>query len=69
MRKLLRRFDAHTLTASNPRRLERQRRQRLAAELAEFRTPAERLEFDQILSRHTAEQVREIEDLLPRRMG
>jgi hypothetical protein len=46
---------------------QRRSRRRLAAELAEYRTPAERLELDLILSRHTAEQIREIEDLLPRR--
>jgi hypothetical protein len=48
-------------------RVEQRRRRRIAAELAEYRTPAERLELDLILSRHTAEQIREIEDLLPRR--
>lgn len=87
MRKLLQRFDAHTLTALNPvasrrraagasrgpataeaRRIERNRRRRIAAELAEYRTPAERMELDLILARHTAEQVSEIEDLLPPRL-
>lgn len=92
MRKLLRRFDAYTLTALNPihARLrgraagqagtvqpatpqgglaERRRRKRIAAELAAYRTPAERLELDLILARHTAEEIREIEELLPHRAG
>lgn len=49
-------------------RLERQQRKRIAAELAEYRTPAERLELDLILARHPADDVREIEDLLPSRL-
>jgi hypothetical protein len=49
------------------RRFDRARRRRLAAELAEYRTPAERLELDLILGRHSAEEIREIEELLPPR--
>jgi hypothetical protein len=47
------------------RRLDRLERKRIAAELAEFRTPAERLELDLILARHSDSDVREIQDLLP----
>jgi len=42
------------------------RRRHLEAELAEYRTPAERAEIDMILSRHTAEQIQEIEGILRR---
>ena len=52
--------------AVQARRVERARRRRMAAELAGYRTPAERTELSVILSQHSAEQVREIEDLLPR---
>ena len=52
--------------AVQARRVERARRRRMAAELAGYRTPAERMELSVILSQHSAEQVREIEDLLPR---
>lgn len=50
------------------RRLDRRERRRLAAELAEYRSPAERVELELILARHTDEDVREIEDLLPPRL-
>jgi hypothetical protein len=50
------------------RRLDRQERKRIAAELAEFRSPAERLELDLILARHPDDDVREIEGLLPPRV-
>ena len=50
------------------RRLDRQQRRRIAAELAEYRTPAERLEIELILARHPADDVREIEELLPPRL-
>jgi hypothetical protein len=43
---------------------ERRRRRRLAREIAAYRTPAERLELDLILSRHTAEEIQEIEKIL-----
>ena len=42
----------------------RARRRRLARELAEYRTPAERLELDSILGRHSAEETAEIEAIL-----
>ena len=47
------------------RRLDRERRRLIAAELAEYRTPRERTELQQILARHSADDVREIADLLP----
>jgi hypothetical protein len=50
------------------RRLGRQERRRIAAELAEYRTPAERLEIELILARYPADEVREIEELLPPRL-
>jgi hypothetical protein len=49
------------------RRLDRERRRLLAVELAEYNTPAERTELELILARSPDEDVREIEDLLPRR--
>ncbi|WP_238013614.1 hypothetical protein KZZ52_38430 [Dactylosporangium sp. AC04546] len=42
----------------------RKARRRLAREIAAYRTPAERLELDMILSRHTAEQIAEIDEIL-----
>jgi protease II len=48
------------------RRTERTARRRLSAELAAFRTPAERAELDLILGRHTHEETREIRDILNR---
>jgi hypothetical protein len=72
VRNVLRRLDAYTLNTLNPTRRQdrqqRQQRRRIAAELAEFRTPAERTELDLILARHSDEQVREIADLLPPRL-
>jgi hypothetical protein len=46
------------------RRTERIARRRLGAELAAFRTPAERAELDLILGRHTGEETAEIRDIL-----
>jgi hypothetical protein len=46
------------------RRTERIARRRLGAELAAFRTPAERAELDLILGRHTHEETREIREIL-----
>ena len=46
------------------RRTERIARRRLGAELAAFRTPAERAELDLILGRHTEAETREIRDIL-----
>ena len=43
------------------RRVERHRRDRLRAELASYRTPAERADLDAILARHTAEEIADLE--------
>ncbi|MEU7901371.1 hypothetical protein [Actinoplanes sp. NPDC049118] len=48
------------------RRTERAARRRLGAELAAFRTPAERAELDLILGRYTREETREIREILNR---
>jgi hypothetical protein len=48
------------------RRLVRQRNKRIEDELASYTTPAERLELDAILSRHTAEEIAELEEMLGR---
>jgi hypothetical protein len=48
------------------RRMVRQRNKRLEEELASYSTPAERLELDAILSRHTAEEIEELEAMLYR---
>jgi hypothetical protein len=53
-------------TLLSERRIVRQRSKRLEAELASFTTPAERLELDAILSRHTAEEIAELEEMLSR---
>ena len=42
----------------------RRARRTLAREIAAYRTPAERLELDLILGRHTAEETREIDEIL-----
>lgn len=42
----------------------RRARRRLAREIAAYRTPAERLELDLILGRHTEEQIAEIDEIL-----
>lgn len=39
-------------------------RHTLAREIAAYRTPAERLELDLIIGRHTAEETREIDEIL-----
>ena len=41
-------------------------RRRLARELACYRTPAERLELDLILGRHSAEETAEVDAILSR---
>ena len=46
------------------RRVARTERRRLAWELASYRTPAERLELDLILGRHSAEETAEIHAIL-----
>ena len=53
-------------TALANRRTMRLERRRLTAELAAFRTTAERAELDQLLSRHTPEETAEIREILYR---
>ena len=48
------------------RRAAGSRRRRLAHELSCYRTPAERLELDLILGRHSAEETAEIDAILSR---
>jgi hypothetical protein len=55
---------AGVLGRASDARSARRRRRRLAQEIATYRTPAERLELELILSRHAAEDVREIEEIL-----
>ncbi len=51
-------------TSVAQRRAARTKRRRLASELASYRTPAERLELDLILGRHSTEETAEIEAIL-----
>lgn len=53
-------------TSLAQRRVARMRRRRLAHELASYRTPAERLELDLILGRHSEEETAEIQEILNR---
>jgi hypothetical protein len=53
-------------TALANRRTERIAHRNLARELAAFQTPSERAEIDQFLSRHSAEETREIREILNR---
>lgn len=46
------------------RRAERANRDRLRAELASYRTPAERADLEAMLARHTSEEVAELEAML-----
>jgi hypothetical protein len=46
------------------RRVARTKRRRTACELASYRTPAERLELDLMLGRHSAEETAEIDAIL-----
>ncbi len=46
------------------RRVARTKRRRLARELASYQTPAERLELDLILGRHSEEETAEIQAIL-----
>jgi hypothetical protein len=48
------------------RRVIRQRNKKLEDELAAYSTPADRLELDIILSRHTAEEIAGLEEILRR---
>ncbi|GIF20656.1 hypothetical protein BJ973_001439 [Actinoplanes tereljensis] len=56
--------DARTTLAN--RRTMRVQTRRLADELASFRTTAERAELDELLSRHSSEETREIRAILYR---
>jgi hypothetical protein len=53
-------------TALANRRTEYIARRRLSAELASFQTPTERAELDSLLSRHSAEETREVRAILNR---
>jgi hypothetical protein len=53
-------------TAVANRHIERRAHRRLAEELAAFQTPAERAELEQMLSRYSREQTREIREILNR---
>lgn len=48
------------------KRMVRQRNKRIAAELASFDTPAERMELEAILSRHTNEEIAQLEAMINR---
>jgi hypothetical protein len=48
------------------RRLVRQRNRRIEEELASYNTPSQRLELEAILSRHTAEEIEELQGMLNR---
>ena len=48
------------------KRMVRQRNKRLEAELASFQTQAERMELEAILSRHTNEEIAELEAMIKR---
>ena len=45
-------------------RVARTKRRRLVRELASYRTPAERLELDFVLGRHSEEETAEVEAIL-----
>ena len=51
-------------TSLAQRRVARTKHRRLARELASYRTPAERLELDLMLGRHSAEETAEIDAIL-----
>ncbi|HWS35155.1 MAG TPA: hypothetical protein VN408_20740 [Actinoplanes sp.] len=59
-------FIRNARTTISNRLAERRAHRRLTDELAEFRTAAERTELDLMLSRHTAEETREIHAILTR---
>ena len=46
------------------RRAERAQRARLRAELASYRTPSERADLEAMLSRHSAEEIAELEAMI-----
>ena len=51
-------------TSLAQRRVARAKNRRLERELASYRTPAERLELDLMLGRHSAEETAEIDAIL-----
>ena len=53
-------------TALANRRTMRIAHRKLSAELASFRSPAERAELEQVLGRHSAEETRQIREILYR---
>jgi hypothetical protein len=53
-------------TVLSHRLTERREQRRLSAELASFRSPAERTELDEMLGRHSAEETRQIRQILDR---
>jgi hypothetical protein len=57
---------AKVRTAFSTRKTARRERRQLEREIAAYQTPAERLELDAILGRHSAEEIREIEAILRR---
>jgi hypothetical protein len=57
---------ANLRTQLAERRMVRQRNKRIEEELASYTSPAERLELDAILSRHTSEEIEELEGMLSR---
>ena len=48
------------------RRTERRERQQLERELASYSTPAERLELEAMIDRHSPEETHEVRDILGR---
>jgi len=53
-------------TVLENRRAERSARRRLSEELAAYQTPSERAELDHMLGRYSAEETREIREILNR---
>jgi hypothetical protein len=53
-------------TGLGNRRTERGARRRLSAELASYQTPTQRTELDEVLSRYSLEETREIREILNR---
>jgi hypothetical protein len=56
----------HARTSLRDRRTARREYRRLSEELAAFQTPAERTELEMMLSRHSAEETRQIREILVR---
>ena len=59
-------FIRNARTALADRRTARRAHRRLSEELAAFRTAAERTELDLMIGRHSAEETREIQQILSR---